>query len=67
VARVGHQARPTDAGVVLHGGIVRISSSRQQRALLCTPSGNQQGQAVLIELHPGWLPTRLTVATIDNL
>jgi hypothetical protein len=33
---------------VLHGGIVRISSSRQQRALLCTPSGNQQGRAVLI-------------------
>jgi hypothetical protein len=37
-----------DAGVVLHGGIVRISSSKQQRVLLCTPSGSQQGQAVLI-------------------
>jgi hypothetical protein len=37
-----------DAGVVLYGGIVRISSSKQQRVLLCTPSGSQQGQAVLI-------------------
>jgi hypothetical protein len=33
---------------VLHGGIVRISSSRQQWVLFCTPSGSQQGQAVLI-------------------
>jgi hypothetical protein len=32
---------------VLHGGIVRISSSRQHRAFFSTPSGSQQGQAVL--------------------
>jgi hypothetical protein len=49
-ARNPELSHPADAGVVLHGGIVRISSSRQQRVLLCTPSESQQGQAVPIQV-----------------
>ena len=50
-ARNPELPHPPDAGVVLHGGIVQISSSRQQRVLFCTPSGSQQGQAVLLSGH----------------
>jgi hypothetical protein len=47
-ARNPELPHPPDAGIVLHDGIVWISSSRQQRVLFCTPSGSQQGQAELI-------------------
>jgi hypothetical protein len=46
-ARNPELPHPPDAGVVLHGRIVQIISSRQQRVLFCTTSGSQPGQAVL--------------------
>jgi|688.fasta_scaffold343705_2 hypothetical protein len=46
-ARNSELPHPPDVGVVLHGGIVRLNSSRQQQVLFCTPSGVRKGRRCL--------------------